>query len=379
MITCRLCESPRAMPFLRFARAPATVERLLRAEQRDSDESIDLRIWRCPDCGFIQQEHSPLPPDYYRSYDKSAVHSPKMQAYQEGLAEELVRRFDLVGQRVLEAGCGDGYFASRLIRNGVAVTGVDPARPASAAARKRGVEVVEDYFNRTLPLPPEGFDAFVARQVVSHVENLNAFFEAVWTFLRPGGLGFLEAPDAAFALRGHRYYDFFADYVNYFTPHTLSQLLGRHGFEVMEATPRAGGEYTLLVFERPSTLPTVDEVENLATALRRIVEQELAAGRRLGCWGAGGRGISLLSLAELDSKSIDYVIDTAPEKQGLYLPGTRLPVVPPERLQEKPVDTIIITALMYEDEILDDLRYARDFGGRVVLLLPEPHVQEAVR
>lgn len=369
--------STRVSTYLDLPGAPAAIERLIPASELATDARIDLRVLRCADCGFIHQARSPLPPDYYRTYDKSAVHSPKMRAYQDALAAELIERCGLGGAHVLEGGCGDGYFAAALTRHGATVTAVEPAAPEVAQARGRGVTVVHDYLTPAVALPPASFDAFVSRQVICLVEDLQAFAGAIAKFLKPGGVGFIEVADVSFALRQHRYCDFFADYVNYFSQSSMLHLLHRHGLELRESTSRAGGEYMLVAFEKPVHETVAQGATEFFLALREIVLAERGQGRRVACWGAGGRGVSTLGLARLSPNEIEYVVDIAPEKQGLFMPGSRLPVVGPGHLQSQPVDTVVVTSLAYEDEILRDLRGKHGFRGRVVLLLPQPHYSDA--
>ena len=374
---CRVCKSERLALYIHYPNAPASIERLLPADALDSDVSIDLYILRCKSCGFVQQEHSPLPPDYYLNYDKSAVHSPKMLGYQVALAGELVDRYDLVGKTILEGGCGDGHFAGALESLGAKVVGVDPGGPAVQTARKRGIQVIEDFLNPDLPLEPHSFDAFISRQVISHVEDLSIFFAGVRAMLKPGGLGFIEVPDVTLAIRESRYFDFFSDYTNYFTPDTAWRLLRENGFTPIEVTPRMGGEYLLAVFSPTEQNSGELDFNEPVHQLRTIIQAEHKSGRKVACWGAGGRGVSMLALAQLSPKDIDYVVDVSPDKQGEYLPGSHLLVVGPDYLDENPVDTIVITALMFEEEILKDLRDQRNFEGRIVLLLPEPHIMKA--
>jgi SAM-dependent methyltransferase len=374
---CRVCKSELLALYIHYPNAPASIERLLSVDELESDVSIDLRILRCETCGFVQQEHSPLPADYYRNYDKSAVHSPKMLGYQIGLAEELVGRFELAGKSVLEAGCGDGHFAAALEALGAKVVGVDPGGPAVQTARKRGIQVIEDFLHPDLPLEPHSFDAFISRQVISHVEDLSRFFAGVHAFLKPGGFGFIEVPDVTLAIRESRYFDFFSDYTNYFTPDTAWRLLEENNFTPIELSSRMGGEYFLAVFSPTEADSRALDFEKPVNQLRNIIQAELQSGRKVACWGAGGRGVSLLALTELGPQEIDYVVDVSPDKQGEYLPGSHLPVVGPDYLEKNSVDTIVITALMFEEEILKDLHDRRKFEGRIVLLLPEPHIKMA--
>lgn len=371
---CRVCGSTALELFIRFPQVPSFVEHLLTEEELARDRTLELDVHSCAQCGFIGLAQSALPDDYYDSYDKSPINAQKNKDYQDDLATEVVERFKLNGGRVLEGGCGDGYFASRLNVLGATTVAVEPGGPACDMARDRGVEVIRGYLSTATDLEPASFDAFVCRQVLSHVEDLAGFMDAVDKFLKPGGYALFECPDVTLALDERRYYDFFADYVNYFTPQTLVELTARHGMELVETTTRQGGEYFLAVVRKKTPSDLAARFDGFTGALRDIVAGLKAEGVKIASWGAGGRGVSLLVMAGLGADEIEYVIDSQPAKQGLHTPGSRLPVVPPERLTEDPVGAIIITAIMFQDEILADLRDRLGYTGRVILLLPEPHL-----
>jgi len=376
MTLCRLCGSGSVEQFFNVDASPAMVERLLSQQELADDKPIPLNVVRCTSCGFIQLLKSPLPADFYQIYDKSAVHSPKMRDYQDNLASELTERFNLNARTVLEAGCGDGYFSHALMSNGAEVYGVDPGNKAVEMARDRGVSVIESLFSSNLSLDACSFDAVVVRQVLSHVEDLDTFVSAIDYFLVPGGLAIVEVPDVGQAIAERRYFDFFADYVNYFDINSLAGLFALHGLELVEMSARMGGDYLLAVFRKPGSIDLTSRFEIFRSELRRLISAENEAGRKVACWGAGGRGISLLVMAGLTADDITYVIDSAPEKQGLYTPGSQLPVVAPTIMINQPVDTIIITALMFQDEIIDALKNEYGYTGRIILLKPKPHVAD---
>lgn len=379
-LRCRACQSTKLHVLINYSHAPRGIERLLQQDELSKDQPINLKIFRCDTCNFIQQISSPLPADYYLTYDKSATCSPTMKNYQIELATIISSWFPKYGKKVLEAGSGDGFFAACLKNNGAEITAVEPGGPAAQATRDRGVKTIESIMSQDIPLKKGGFDIFVCRQVVSHIENMDIFFDAVSTFLKPGGLGIIEAPNVNFALEEKRYFDFFADYVNFFTPHTLWKILDSYKFEVLETTVfnqvDTISDYFHILFRNPPDKNLSIDHNNSILQLKKIVTSELQLGHRIACWGAGGRGVTILSLASFSPKEIEYIVDSSSEKQGSYLPGTHIAVVSPETLSIDPVETIIITAVMYENEILQYLREKLDYSGRIITMLPHPKIME---
>jgi len=360
--------------FLRYDHAPASVEQLVTEHELASERPIELEIWKCTECDFIQLRESPLPSGYYRIYDKSTSHSRQAQTHQVELAAELGARFNLRGKRILEAGCGDGFFAAALRDLGATVQAVEPGRPSAEATRARGVPVTEAFLGTDNPIEPESIDVFVARQVISHVLDLDGFMAAVALFLKPDGLAIIEAPNVNTAIEKRRFFDFFADYANYFAPGTLTELFRRYGCGLEEITARSASEHFLAVYRKSAVSDFMESFEGLVHDVRQLVASEQQQGHRIACWGAGGRGIAFISLAGLGPGDIEFVIDSSPEKQGLYTPGSHLPVVAPDVLKDQSVDCLIVTALAYKDEILELLEHRYHYSGRVVLLTPEPRI-----
>ena len=176
-------------------------------------------------------------------------------------------------------------------------------------------------------------------------------------------------PSLEQTLEGGRFYDFFPDHVSYFSFLTLRHALERNGFEVIEISRGMNGEYNVaLVRKVPENdfVPMQNTLNVIVQDLRNFVETCNRQGRRVAAWGAGGKGITVLAVAQV--KGIDYVIDSDPHKVGRFTPVTHLPIFAPEKLLSDPVDVVIVTALAYRDEILAELRDVLRFRGVIAVL-----------
>jgi len=171
------------------------------------------------------------------------------------------------------------------------------------------------------------------------------------------------------ALRYGRFFDFFRDHVNYFTFKTLLQALTTAGFETIEMNRGMNGEF-LIAYVMVSKLKTLNELEvardELTLQIHQFVEECRNLGQRVAIWGAGGKGLSCMAAA--GGEHISYIIDSDPHKVGLYAPVTQLPIVSQSRLQEDPVDAIILTALAYKTEIITNLRGPLQFKGKIAII-----------
>jgi SAM-dependent methyltransferase len=365
---CRLCGQSDRELFLSLPRSPANVSRLLYAQDIDQDAPVDLAVWHCRACGFIQIDPT-IAESFYDDYLMTVSHSPLMQRYQREQASDFIARFGLRGRRIVEIGCGDGNYLEELRAAGGVATGSEPSVRFRALAESRGFRVHAGYVRRTAPVPGGPYDAFVTRQVLEHVPDPRDFLLGVRASVGRHGLGLVEVPSLEKALAGYRFYDFFADHVNYFSTSTLRLALELAGFDVVETSRGMNDEFNVAIVkvaEFPSFGDFDGIVQNLLSALRSWAEAQLRCGHRVAVWGAGGKGLALMAMAEL--QGIAYVVDSDPRKQGLYTPVGHQLVVPPERLFEDPVDALVLTAQAYRDEIVADLRGRLAFRGPIAAL-----------
>jgi len=373
---CRLCLSNQLSECLVLEGAPRNIQRLLTEKQLPTDSPITLKVYQCRDCSFVQLSER-LEDDYYDEYWMTATHSAQMREFQRAQALDFVQRFNLSGKRIIEVGCGDGNYLRYLHEAGAIPCGIEPSGPFRQTAAARGFQIADGYVGRAFTVQGAPFDAFVTRQVFEHVQDPNDFLLGIHRILSPAGVGLVEVPSLEQALEGGRFYDFFPDHVNYFSALTFRHALERNGFEVLEVARGMNGEFNIALVRKA---PEVDFVAMQRTLdlivkdLHEFVETQHRQGRRVAVWGAGGKGLTVMAVAQLSS--VAYVIDSDPHKHGRFTPVSHLPVFAPERLLSDPVDALILTALAYRDEILRQLRDDLRFEGTIAVLGPRLQVLE---
>jgi SAM-dependent methyltransferase len=367
-MTCRLCRAQRLEPVLTLERAPRDVSHLLTPEQARDDAPIRLEVFRCAECRHVQLARDPEGA-YYEDYLMTVSHSPQMNAFQQAQAADLVTRFGLAGRRVIEVGCGDGNYLGILRGLGVDASGIEPSARFRNVATAAGHHVHLGYVTAADPVPEGPYDAFVTREVFEHVPDPNDFLQGIRRSLTDDGVGLVEVPSLEQALEHHRFFDFFPDHVNYWSAATLARALERNGFLVLDITRGMNGEYLearVRIDTGRDLVALAGSVAPLRDALRALLADCAAAGRRVAAWGSGAKGLA--SLAEAGAEGIRYVIDSDPHKQGRLTPVTHLPVVGPGQLGTDPVDVLVLTALAYRDEIVAQLRGPLGFGGTIAVL-----------
>ncbi len=373
---CRLCGEYGLELCLRLDNMPHDISRLLQESEIAQDRPINLCVYACQSCGFVQLAQT-LETTYYDDYLMTATHSPQMQEYQAQQANEFVDGFNLRGKKIIEVGCGDGNFLNWIHKAGAQPSGIEPSARFRREAEKLPYPIHAGYAGRAHPIPGAPYDGFVTRQVLEHVPEPNDFLQGIRRSLVPGAAGLVEVPSLEQALEGRRFYDFFPDHLNYFSARTLRMALERNGFQVHEVVRGMNGEY-IVAYVTAQPVPDLSDVQTtvdlLASDIHGFLDRFGKDGKRVAIWGAGGKGLSLLATARV--RNVAYVIDSDPHKMGRFTPVSHLPVVGPETLRTSPVDAVIVTALAYREEILRQLRVELNFQGVIALLGPRLEIQE---
>lgn len=348
--SCRVCS--RALfpePLLKYAGMPVAAQNLPDRETVREDRGVDLEVCQCTGCGLVQLNSPPVP--YYREVIRAAAFSPEMRDFRLRQFSDFVARFSLHGKKVAEIGCGKGEYLSLMAACGVQAYGVEQGKEAVIHCRGEGLEVFQGFVQDGVVLPDGPFDGFFILNFLEHLPDPNSVLGGICENLCEGGTGLVEVPNFDMILRTRLFSEFIGDHLFYFTADTLESTLRSNGLEVLELRA-VWYDYILSAVVRKRQPLDVsafaDYREKITTELQRHVLR-FPAGR-VAVWGAGHQALAILALAGLGG-AVRYVVDSAPFKQGRFTPATHIPIVPPETLAVDPVDSVIVMAGSYSDEV----------------------------
>jgi SAM-dependent methyltransferase len=336
------------------------------AEDLAADSGRDLDVFQCRGCGLIQLTGEPVP--YFREVITAAGSSKKMLAFRQDQARDLIDRFGLQGGRVLEVGCGEGYFLDLITASGAIGIGLEAGRSSVASGRDRGRQILEGYLGAA-NLPEGPFDGFACINFLEHAPDPKGLLRGLRDQLVPGAPGLVEVPSFEHMLECGRFYDFIPDHLSYFTEKTLRLLLETSGFEVL-ACNRVWEGYDLAAYVRRRDYwdgnAWTQHLEGLVASLRAFLACHSLNGRKVAVWGASHQALTLLALAR--AHEVHYIVDSATFKQGRFTPVIHTPINPPEMLAKDPVDVVLVMAAGYSDEVVRILREERSFFGAIAVL-----------
>jgi SAM-dependent methyltransferase len=401
---CRFCTAPLRHTFVDLGMSPLC-ESYVPAERLGAEEIFyPLHARLCERCLLVQLEQFVTPADIFEEYAYFSSYSDSWVAHAGAYVDMAVRRFGLDGgSSVVELASNDGYLLQHVTELGIPALGIEPAANVAMAARDRGIETVVEFFGRELAarLVAEGrrADLLVANNVMAHVPDLNDFVAGMEILLEPGGVVTIEVPHLVRLVEGNQFDTIYHEHFSYFSFLSATKVLGAHGLQVFDVDELKshGGSlrlYAQRAWEQPHRVsPAVaalaeseralgfDTLEGHKAFAPRVMETKwqllefLVArrreGKRIAGYGAPGKGNTLLNYCGIRTDLIEFTVDRNPYKQGQYLPGTRIPILHPDALNEARPDFILILPWNLRDEIVAQLAHARDWGARFVVPIPE--------
>ena len=401
---CPVCGVDEKEPLLTVEHAPVSCGTLYSSIEGATEAGeCRLEFTVCTSCGHIWNASYPLNQavQYDENYYSSFAASTQGRGYQKALARDLDQWVQVSGKTVLEIGCGDGFFLKQLGSLGARAIGFEPSSTFEVAASQPGIEVFHKYFSFDETLKCDiAVDVVVMRHVVEHLAHPGLALNSLATdcFGRPGPqFLFTEVPNALQLLENSLYFDFYSDHIQYFSPGSLNHALRSAGWLPL-ARLGDNDEFLGLVSVNAEYQPKEDlascglglpqdrdtvilaangfrqKFDGWRKQLARAVAGFKEKGSRIAVWGAGARGVSLLSSLGLPGETYDYIVDSDPNKHGKYLPMIQQPVYAPAQLRLKPVDCILVTSYTYFNEILAQLDWFRASGGNVIRVYPTPEV-----
>ena len=372
---CRVCRLPLGRePLLTFTGMPRAAQGFPTAETLTHDRAEDLVLSQCVGCGLVQIAGRPV--SYFRDVIRAAAFSDEMRGFRQRQFRDWAIRHELIGEPVLEVGCGRGEYLALLRDAGLSVHGVEHSRGAVDACRAAGLPVSRLFLDREGQAVPEApFAAFTSFNFMEHWPSPVRTLRAIHGNLRQGALGLVEVPNFDMILEKEIYSEFIRDHLSYFTRSTLAFALQAAGFEVL------GCESIWHDYILSATVRRREPMDLAAQLARReLVTQSLRqfldrfAPSSVAIWGAGHQALATIALTGI-APAIRYVVDSAPFKQGKFTPATHLPIVSPERLRTDPVRAVIVMAAGYSDEIVRALR--RDHAAATIAVLREHGLEPA--
>jgi SAM-dependent methyltransferase len=408
---CRFCSAPLEHVFADLGMSPLANSYLTADQANRMEPYYPLRAYVCASCFLVQLEEFETAEHIFTEYAYFSSYSTSWLDHSRDYVEQVTRRFRLGPQsQVVELASNDGYLLQYFREHRIPVLGVEPAANVAKVAVQRGIPTLVEFFGRETAqrLSPESAaDLLIGNNVLAHVPNLNDFVAGMKLLLKPDGVITMEFPHLERLIEDNQFDTIYHEHFSYFSFLTARRVFARHGlrlFDVEEIATHGGSlriygchddDVTKPDSERANALVRrerdlgFEDVDRYLAYARLVTEEKRRIllflidlkqrGLSIAGYGAPAKGNTLLNFCGIGTDFIDYTVDLNPEKQGHLLPGSHIPIRPPDALRESRPDIVLILPWNLREEIVGQHAYVRDWGGRFAARAPEMRLLDEPR
>jgi len=400
---CRFCRASLQRTFVDLGMSPLCETYPSASDLNRGETYYPLHVYVCEECFLVQLEQYESPENIFSDYAYFSSYSDSWLKHCESYCDKMTKRFSL-GSRsfVVEVASNDGYLLQYFVQRNVPVLGIEPAANVAKVAVQKGVPTLVQFFGaqlaKQLAAEGRGADLVLGNNVLAQVPDLNDFVEGLKILLKPHGVLTLEFPHLLRLIEHNEFDTIYHEHFSYFSLLTTMHILEAHGLKVFDVDelPTHGGSLRvyacraedsthqampavreLIVEEEKAGLASVAGYESFAQQVKvtkiALVEFLLTAarqGKSVAGYGAPGKSATLLHYCGIGKDLIEYTVDRSPYKQGRFLPGSHIPIHHPDRIRQTKPDYVVILPWNLKDEIMEQLRFIRDWGARFVVPIP---------
>lgn len=399
---CRFCSTPLRRSLVDLGVSPPSNAYLKPEDLARPETFYPLHARVCERCFLVQIEAFQRPDEIFDGYRYFSSYSSSWLRHCEIYAGQTIERFGLDARsQVVEVASNDGYLLQYFKARGIPVLGIEPASNVAEFARTRGIPTHARFFGSAtaedLRRDGIGADLLAGNNVLAHVPELNDFVRGLSLLLNPGGVLTMEFPHLLRLMAETQFDTIYHEHFSYFSLLTVERLFARHGIALfdVEELPTHGGSLriygapaasgrpvcaaigALKARERDAGLDRLAayagfarEVHRVKRDLLRFMVDARDAGKSVVGFGAAAKGNTLLNYCGIGPELLDYVVDSSPHKQGLFLPGSRIAIHAPERILRTQPDYVLILPWNLKHEISAEAEFIRDWGGKFVVPIP---------
>jgi SAM-dependent methyltransferase len=401
---CRFCGASLERTFIDLGMSPLCETYPSAAELNQGETYYPLHVYVCDQCLLVQLEEYQRPENIFSDYAYFSSYSDSWLKHSENYCQKMIAKLSLTEKSlVIEAASNDGYLLQYFVKRNIPVLGFEPAANVAKVAVEKGVPTLVRFLGERTArdLAAEGHyaDLVLGNNVLAQVPDLNDFVEGLKILLKPQGVLTLEFPHLLRLIERNEFDTIYHEHFSYFSMITTVRILESHGMRAfdVEELPTHGGSLRvyacrvddrsrkieasverLIELEKNAGLDSPAGYAGFAQQVRRtkfaLVEFLLTAarqGKTVAGYGAPGKSATLLHYCGIGKDMIQYTVDRSPYKQSRFLPGTHIPIYHPDRIRKTKPDYVLILPWNLKDEIMEQLQFIREWGGRFVVPIPE--------
>ena len=401
---CRFCKKVLTNIFVDLGTSPLSNAFLKKEMLDDLEKKYPLSAYVCDSCFLVQLPEFEKPENIFEDYAYFSSYSSTWLQHAKNYVNMMIKKNNVDEEDlVIEIASNDGYLLQFFKEKNIPILGIEPAINIAKVAKEKGIPTITKFFgvNTANELKKEGklADLIIANNVLAHVPDLNDFVKGLKILLKPTGVITVEFPHILQLIQKNQFDTIYHEHFSYFSLFTARKIFSFHELTIfdVEEIPTHGGSlriyikhlecgdisinervYILLEKEKRHKLENIStytdfmkNVEELKKKIQEFFNYAKNSGKKIVCYGAAAKGNTLLNYCKIDKNFIDYAVDQNPYKQGLFLPGTHIPIKNPSEIQKTKPDYLVIIPWNLKEEIMEQMKYIRNWGGKFVVPIPE--------
>ena len=397
---CRFCKKELKIEFVDLINQPASNSYLSKEQLNEPEVFYPLRIFVCSACKLVQVDEYKKSNDIFdNDYAYFSSYSTSWLAHAKSYVDYMTERLSLdQNSLVTEIASNDGYLLQFFKEKNIPCLGIEPTSNTAAVARKKGIDVIGEFFGSTLAKTLDKSDLILGKNVLAHVPDINDFVRGLKIALKPEGTVTMEFPHLLNLIKENQFDTIYHEHFSYLSFHSVKQIFENQGLKLydVEKYPTHGGSIRVFAAHDNSSIKTSENVDDLLKEERlfglfdidiyksfqqktdkvkndllNFLLQVKKENKTVAAYGAAAKGNTLLNYAGVKSDIVDFVVDKSPYKQGKYLPASHIPIVDEAMIQKSKPDYILILPWNLKDEIIEQLKYINEWDGKFVVAVPK--------
>lgn len=400
---CRHCASLLKHTFIDLGFAPPSNAYLKFQNLKFPEKYYPLKVMVCDSCWLVQTEDYTEADDLFNAeYAYFSSTSKFFLKHAEEYSKIVINRFNLNKNNfVIEIASNDGYLLKNFVSRDIPCLGIEPTKSTAIAAENIGIPVLREFFSEKLAqkLVKQGkkADLIIGNNVYAHVPDINDFTYGLKALLNENGVITLEFPHIVKLIQYGQFDTIYHEHFSYLSLYAVLKIFKSVGLRIFDIHELESHGGSLRVFachqnDSRSNESSVDQMltkekdfgiakietylsmqekaNNVKNNLLSFLIEQKKSGRKVVAYGAAAKGNTLLNYAGIKSDLLPIVFDAASSKQGKFMPGSHIPILPPSLIQDSKPDFILILPWNIADEVMAQLDYLRKDGIKFVRAVP---------
>jgi DNA-directed RNA polymerase subunit F len=403
---CRFCKNNLKIIFADLGMSPLANSYILRNESNLEEVYFPLKTFVCEKCFLVQLGEFKSPKEIFENYAYFSSFSKTWVKHAEEYVDSLVKKFNFNKESlVIEIASNDGYLLQFFKKKNIPVLGIEPAKNVAKNAIEKGIPTLTKFFGSKtateLKKSGKKVDCIIANNVLPHTPELTDFIKGLNILINSDGIIIIQFSAYLVPLIKNGQFDhIYHEHFSYFSLSTIKKILKKFKLEIFDVEELSihGGSLRiyikkvgknskknhskkleeLLKYEKQFGITKKETYENFQN---QILKKKIAiweffssakkSGKKIACYGAPAKGNTILNYCQIGNDFIDFTVDKSPAKQGKLLPGTHIPIFNLKKINEFKPDYLVILPWNLKEEIVEEMKYIRKWGGKFVVLTPK--------